>query len=80
MTDVDAFVKRIDGEVAEEVNRQKAAWEEVTREVRERGPRLQRYEAVAQHVIDLLKPRLAAFTERFKQVVTLARRRGRRSR
>ena len=69
MTDVDAFVKRIDGEVAEEVNRQKAAWEEVTREVRERGPRLQRYEAVAQHVIDLLKPRLAAFLERFKAMV-----------
>jgi len=36
---------------------------------RERGPRLQRYEAVAQHVIELLKPRFAAFIERFKAVV-----------
>src|SRR5262249_23182241 len=52
-----------------EVTRQKAAWEEVERANRERGPRLQRYDSVAQHLIELLKPRLTAFIERFKSVV-----------
>jgi YHS domain-containing protein len=36
---------------------------------RERELRLQSYEAVAKHLIELLKPRLAAFVERFQDVV-----------
>jgi YHS domain-containing protein len=69
MTDLDTLIRRIDQELAAEVTRQKGAWEEVARANRERGPRLQRYDAVAKHVIELLKPRLAAFIERFKSVV-----------
>jgi YHS domain-containing protein len=69
MTDVDTLVRRIDQELRQEVQRQKANWEETTRAARERGVLLQRYEAVAQHLIELLKPRLAAFIERFKDVV-----------
>jgi hypothetical protein len=37
---------------------------------RERRLRLERYEGLAKHVIELLKPRLAAFIERFKPSVT----------
>jgi YHS domain-containing protein len=69
MTSVDTLIRRIDQELGTEVKRQKAAWEEVARANRERERRLQRYEVVAKHVIDLLKPRLAAFIERFKAVV-----------
>jgi YHS domain-containing protein len=69
MTDLDTLIRRIDQEIAAEVGHQKAAWKEVARTNRERGPRLQRYDAVAKHVIELLKPRLAAFIERFKAVV-----------
>jgi YHS domain-containing protein len=69
MTDVNTLIRRIDQEVETEVQREKAAWAELARANRERGPRLQRYEAVAQHVIELLKPRLDAFIERFKDVV-----------
>jgi YHS domain-containing protein len=68
MTDLDSLIRRIDQELAAEVGHQKAAWAEEVRTSRERGPRLQRYDAVAQHVIELLKPRLAAFIERFKDV------------
>jgi YHS domain-containing protein len=69
MTDVDTLIHRIDRELEAEVVRQKAAWDDVVRTNRERAPRLQRYEAVAKHIIDLLKPRLDAFLERFKAVV-----------
>jgi YHS domain-containing protein len=69
MTDLDTLIRRIDQELAAEVGHQKAAWAEEVRTNRERGPRLQRYDAVAQHIIELLKPRLAAFIERFKDVV-----------
>jgi YHS domain-containing protein len=69
MTDLDTLIRRIDQELGAEVQRQKADWAETVRVAREREFRLQRYEAVAQHVIDLLKPRLAAFVERFKDVV-----------
>jgi YHS domain-containing protein len=68
MADVDILIRRIDQELGAEVQRQKADWADIERAARERGPRLQRYEAVAKHVIDLLKPRLAAFLERFKDV------------
>jgi YHS domain-containing protein len=69
MTDVDTLIRRIDQELAVEVKREKSAWAEVAQANRERGPRLQRYEVVAKHVIDLLRPRLSAFLERFKDVV-----------
>jgi YHS domain-containing protein len=69
MTDVNVLIHQIDQELAAEVGREKAAWAEVVRANRERGPRLERYEVVAKHIIDLLKPRLAAFIERFKDVV-----------
>jgi YHS domain-containing protein len=69
MTDVATLIGRIDQELATEVKRQKAAWEETARANRERGPRLQRYDVVAKHLIELLRPRLDAFIERFKAVV-----------
>jgi YHS domain-containing protein len=69
MTDIDTLIRRIDQEVAAEVKLQKAAWEDVARANREREPRLQRFDAVAQHLIELVKPRLTAFIERFKAVV-----------
>ena len=46
MTDVNTLIGRIDRELGAEVKGQKAAWEEVARANRERGPRLQRYETV----------------------------------
>jgi YHS domain-containing protein len=69
MTDVDTLVHRIDQELEADVRRQKADWAEVARENRERGARLERFEAVAKHVIELLKPRLDAFIGRFQDVV-----------
>jgi YHS domain-containing protein len=69
MTDVDTLIRRIDQELKADVEREKAGWKERARDARERSQRLERYEAVAKHVIELLKPRLAAFTERFKAVV-----------
>jgi YHS domain-containing protein len=69
MTDVKTLISRIDQELEAEVGRQKADWAERTRVARERGPRLARYDAVAKHVIELVKPRLDAFIERFKAVV-----------
>jgi YHS domain-containing protein len=69
MTDIKTLLNRIDQEVAAEAGRQKAAWAEVVQANRERGVRLQRYESEAQHVIELLKPRLDGFVEHFKAVV-----------
>jgi YHS domain-containing protein len=69
MTDVNTLINRIDQELEAEVKRDKAAWNEVAQANRERKPKLQRYEAVAKHLIELLKPRLEAFIERFKDVV-----------
>ena len=69
MTNVAALTDRIDQEIAAEVQRQKSAWAEVAQANRERGLRLQRYETEAPHLIDLLKPRLDAFIERFKSIV-----------
>ncbi len=69
MTDIKALINRIDQEVAAEAGRQKTDWAELVRANRERGLRLQRYETEAKHIIDLLKPRMDAFLERFKPVV-----------
>jgi len=69
MMDINALINRIDQEIAAEVGRQKAAWAEFVLANLERGLRLQRYETEAQRIIDLLKPRLGAFIERFKVVV-----------
>ena len=69
MTDINALINRIDQEIAAEVGRQKAGWAELVQANRERGLRLQRYETEAKHIIELVKPRLDAFIERFKAVV-----------
>jgi YHS domain-containing protein len=69
MTDINALINRIDQEIAAEVGRQKAGWGERALASRERELRLQRYEAEAKHLIELVKPRLDAFLERFKPVV-----------
>jgi YHS domain-containing protein len=69
MTDINALINRIDQEIAAEAGRQKTGWAELQLANRERGLRLQRYEAEAKHIIELLKPRLDAFIERFKAVV-----------
>ena len=69
MTDINDLIKRIDQEIATEVGRQKTGWAEQLRANRERELRLQRYEAEAQHIIELVKPRLEAFLDRFKPVV-----------
>ena len=69
MTDINALINRIDQEIAAEVGRQKTGWAELLQANRERGLRLQRYETEAKHIIELVKPRLDAFIERFKAVV-----------
>jgi YHS domain-containing protein len=69
MTSVHTFLDRIDQEVAAEVGRQKSAWAALMLASRERQVRLQHYEAEAAHIIELLKPRLEAFVERFRVVV-----------
>ena len=69
MTNINALINRIDQEIAAEVGRQKTGWAELLQANRERGLRLERYEAEAQHIIELVKPRLDAFIERFKAVV-----------
>jgi YHS domain-containing protein len=69
MSNIDSLINRIDQEVAAEVGRQKAGWAELVQANRERGLRLQRYETEAKHIIELVKPRLDAFIERFKAVV-----------
>ena len=69
MTEINALINRIDQEIAAEVGRQKTGWAELVLANSERGLRLQRYETEAEHIIELLKPRLDAFIERFKAVV-----------
>jgi YHS domain-containing protein len=69
MTDINALINRIDQEIAAEAGRQKSDWAKAVLANRERGLRLQRYEPAAQHIIELLKPRLDAFIERFKALV-----------
>jgi YHS domain-containing protein len=69
MTDINALMNRIDQEIAAEGGRQKTGWAEQQLANRERALRLQRYETEAKHVIELVKPRLDAFIERFKAVV-----------
>jgi YHS domain-containing protein len=69
MTDINALIKRIDQEIAAEVERQKSDWAKQDLVNRERELRLQRYESEAKHIIELVKPRLDAFIERFKAVV-----------
>jgi YHS domain-containing protein len=69
MTDLDTLIRRIDQELKADVEHQKAVWAEAAQASRDRETRLQRYEAVAKHIIELLKPRLTAFTERFRDVV-----------
>jgi YHS domain-containing protein len=69
VTDLDTLIRRIDQELEAVVKAEKEAWAEVTRANRERRPRLQRFDNVAKRLIGLLKPRLAAFIERFKTVV-----------
>lgn len=69
MSAINTLITRIDQEIAAEVERQKTDWAETIQANRERGVRLQRYDAVAKHIIELVKPRLEAFIERFKAVV-----------
>src|SRR5689334_6704654 len=69
MTDVNGLIRRIDQELKADVAFREAGWEKLAQAARERGPRLERFDAQAKHIIELLKPRLAAFTERFKSVV-----------
>jgi YHS domain-containing protein len=69
MTDVNALLNRIDQEIAGEAVRQKSDWAKEALASRERELRLQRYEAEAKRLIELLKPRLDVFIERFKAVV-----------
>ena len=69
MMDIKALINRVDQEIAAELGRQKSGWAELQSENRERGLRLERYETEAKHIIELVKPRLDAFLERFKAVV-----------
>jgi YHS domain-containing protein len=71
MTDVDTLIRRIDQELESAVNEQKTAWAESVRMNHGREARLQRYENVAQHIIELLKPRIDAFLDRFKSLATV---------
>jgi YHS domain-containing protein len=69
MTDTKALINRIDQEIAAEVGRQKTGWAELLQANRDRELRLLRYETEAKHIIELVKPRLDAFIERFTAVV-----------
>ncbi len=69
MSEVDVLINRIDQELEAEVKREKTAWAGRMQAIHESEQRMQRYEPVAKHIIELLKPRLAAFIERFKDVV-----------
>src|SRR5215470_9601815 len=69
MTDIHALINRIDQEIAAEAGRQKSDWTKLLQANRERGLRLRRYETEGKHIIELLKPRLDAFIERFKAMV-----------
>jgi YHS domain-containing protein len=69
MTGIDTLINRIDQEIAAEVEQQKAGWAERLQATRARGLRLQHYETEAKHIIDLVKPRLDAFIERFEALV-----------
>jgi len=69
MTNINVLIERVEREIAAEVERQKTGWAEVLQTNRERGLRVQRYEAEAQRIIELVKPRLDALIERFKAVV-----------
>jgi YHS domain-containing protein len=69
MADVNTLIRRIDQELRGDVEREKAVRMDIMRTARERSQRLPRYEAAANHVIELLKPRLDAFLDRFKAVV-----------
>jgi hypothetical protein len=69
MSDVDVLINRIDQELEAEVKREKTAWVGRMQAIHESEQRIKRFEPVAKHIIDLLKPRLAAFIERFKDVV-----------
>jgi YHS domain-containing protein len=69
MTDINALISRIDQEIAAEAKQQKSNWAQVVQANRERASRLQRYEAEAKRIIDLLKPRMDAFLERFAPVL-----------
>jgi YHS domain-containing protein len=69
MSDVNVLINRIDQELEAEVKREKTAWAGRMQAIQEGEQRIKRFEPVAKHIIDLLKPRLAAFIERFKDVV-----------
>jgi len=69
MKDINTLINRIDKEIAGEVEREKTGWAELQLANRERASRLERYETEAKHIIELVKPRLDAFIERFKAVV-----------
>ena len=69
MTDVNTLINRIDQAIAAEVGRQKRDWAGVMLANRKRELRLQRYKAEAKRILELLRPRLDAFLERFKAVV-----------
>ena len=72
MTDIDTLINRIDQEIAAEVERQKGDWAKAVLANRERELRLQRYESEAKRIVELVKPRLNAFIDRFQAVVQAA--------
>jgi YHS domain-containing protein len=69
MFDLNDLTKRIDQEIAAEVAHEKAVWADWMRWDRVRETRLRRHEVEARHIIELLKPRLDVFIERFKPVI-----------
>jgi YHS domain-containing protein len=71
MSDINAFVNRIDQEIAAEVGRQKAIRAEWVQWSHDYDVRLRRYETEAKHIIELVRPRLDAFIERFKAVIKI---------
>jgi len=69
MNDIGTLLNRIDQEIVAEVGRQKENWARIAQANRSREMRLQNFEKEAQHIIELVKPRLNAFVERVKPVV-----------
>jgi YHS domain-containing protein len=70
MTNMQTLLNRIDREVVAEVGRQKAAWTDWRRANLERESRLQCFEAEADRIMTLTRPRLDAVIERFKPLVS----------
>jgi YHS domain-containing protein len=71
MNSIDTLMGRIDQEIAAEVGRQKADWAAIVQITRARAERVEHYQSVARHIVELLRPRLDAFAQCYKPLVKI---------